>query len=305
MKLAPIALFVYARPEHTRQTLESLAANDLAQDSELIVFADGPKANASAEMLANIQRTRELIAERKWCGKVTLIASDVNKGLAGSIVEGVTKVVNEHGRIIVLEDDLYLSPGFLRYMNEALELYQNDEKVMHISGYMFPVESELPATMFYNTASCWGWATWKRAWSFYNNDACMLAKAIEEKKLVWKFNIEGTHLDFYTQLLKNCSGDISTWAVKWYASIVLANGFALHPGKSLVRNIGHDGSGINSSVTQKFDSQTITEAVNVERISIVEHDHARKAMQKYYLNLYPSTRGYIQYQIKKLIQKFK
>lgn len=195
--------------------------------------------------------------------------------------------------------------GFLRYINEALELYQNDEEVMHISGYMFPVNDPLPATMFYNTASCWGWATWKKAWSFYNNDACALAKAIEERKLVWKFNIEGTHSDFYNQLLKNCSGKISTWAVKWYASMMLANGFALHPGKSLVRNIGHDGSGINSSITQKFDSQKIEEAVNVERILVVESEDARKAMQKYYLNLYPSTRGYVQYQIKKLIQKFK
>lgn len=281
MKLAPIALFVYARPEHTRQTLESLAANELAQDSELIVFADGPKANASAETLANIQKTRELIAERKWCGKVTLIASDVNKGLADSIVSGVTKVVNEHGRIIVLEDDLHLAPGFLKFINEALEMYEHDQQVMHIAGYMFPVKAKLPDTFFYRSMFCWGWATWASAWQHLNVDAADLYKQLEERGFPEDFNVHPSN-EFYESLRANMDGRITTWAIKWLASIYLANGLCLVPGKSLVRNIGHDGTGVHCGSNDAMAVQPIADNVPVKRSAIEPSKAAFRAMYAYY-----------------------
>jgi hypothetical protein len=281
MKLAPIALFVYARPEHTRQTLESLAANDLAQDSELIVFADGPKAGASAETLANIQKTRDLITERNWCGKVTLVASEVNKGLAGSIVSGVTKVVNEHGRIIVLEDDLHVAPGFLRFMNEALELYEHDAQVMHIAGYMFPVKAKLPDTFFYRSMFCWGWATWASAWKHLNLDAADLYKQLEARGFPEDFNVHPSN-EFYESIRANMDGRIITWAIKWLASIYLANGLCLVPGKSLVRNIGHDGTGVHCGSNDAMAVQPIANSVPVKRIAIEPSKAAFKAMYAYY-----------------------
>jgi hypothetical protein len=281
MKLAPIALFVYARPEHTRQTLESLAANDLAQDSELIVFADGPKAGASAETLANIQKTRDLVTERNWCGKVTLVASEVNKGLAGSIVSGVTKVVNEHGRIIVLEDDLHVAPGFLRFMNEALELYEHDAQVMHIAGYMFPVKAKLPDTFFYRSMFCWGWATWASAWKHLNLDAADLYKQLEARGFPEDFNVHPSN-EFYESIRANMDGRIITWAIKWLASIYLANGLCLVPGKSLVRNIGHDGTGVHCGSNDAMAVQPIANSVPVKRIAIEPSKAAFKAMYAYY-----------------------
>ncbi len=281
MKLAPIALFVYARPEHTRQTLESLAANDLAQASELIVFADGPKANATAETLADIKKTRELITERQWCGKVTLIASDVNKGLASSIVQGVTKVVSEYGRIIVLEDDLHIAPGFLRFMNEALEMYEHNKQVMHIAGYMFPVKAKLPDTFFYRSMFCWGWATWASAWQHFNIDAADLYKQLEARGLPEDFNVHPSN-EFYESIRANMDGRITTWAIKWLASIYLANGLCLVPGKSLVRNIGHDGTGVHCGSNDAMAVQPIADSVPVKRIAIEPSKVAFKAMYAYY-----------------------
>ena len=146
--LAPIVLFVYDRPWHTNQMLDSLAANKLADQSVLYIYSDGPKENSTIEQLKRINDVRELIRERKWCKEVNIVESKKNKGLANSIVDGVTEIVNRYGKIIVLEDDLVLSKGFLKYMNDSLSFYQNNNEVMHISGYMEPVNSNLPETFF-------------------------------------------------------------------------------------------------------------------------------------------------------------
>ena len=138
-RLAPIVLFVYDRPWHTHQTLEALKSNLLAENSLLIIYSDGPKEEATDEQLSNIKEVRKLIREKKWCGQVEIIESDCNKGLAASIINGVTKVVNEFGEIIVLEDDLVTSKGFLKYMNDCLELYASEETVgcIHAWNYFF------------------------------------------------------------------------------------------------------------------------------------------------------------------------
>ena len=162
--LAPIVLFVYNRPWHTEQTLEALSANKEVQESILYIYADGPKENTTSEELEKIAQVRKVLRNKQWCKEVKIIESVNNKGLADSIIEGVTTVVNNHGKVIVLEDDIVVSTGFLKYMNDALNLYENEEKVMHISGYMFPVKERLPETFFYKQASCWGWATWANRW---------------------------------------------------------------------------------------------------------------------------------------------
>ena len=139
MILAPIIVFAYNRPYHLRQTLEALSENDLSDQSNLIIFCDGPKNNASPEQLEAIKEVRSIAHAKKWCKKVIVEESEYNKGLADSIVNGVSSVVEEYGRVIVLEDDIVTSRGFLKYMNDALELYEHDDQVMHISGYMYPL----------------------------------------------------------------------------------------------------------------------------------------------------------------------
>ena len=141
-----------------------------------------------------------------------IIERDENRGLADSIISGVTEIVNRYGRIIVLEDDLVLSSQFLNYMNDALEIYKDSEKVMHISGYMFPVKGELPETFFYRTTSCWGWATWKRAWDSFEPDSNKLLNIIKDKGLKRKFDIEGS-TGHYKMLQMQSKGKVNSWAV--------------------------------------------------------------------------------------------
>jgi hypothetical protein len=189
--------------------------------------------------------------------------------------------VRDSGRAIVLEDDLVLSPGFLDYMNAALDMYADDSKVMHVSGYMFPVQRRLPETFFFNSTSCWGWATWKRAWEHYEPRADVLLKEIERRGKEQEFNIEGTH-NFMKQLRDNVSGALSTWAVRWYASTFLQRGLCLHPGRSLVRNAGHDGSGEHCAFDATYQHQAIAERVRVRRIPLREHLRARAAAGDYF-----------------------
>jgi hypothetical protein len=266
--LAPIVLFVYNRPRHTRQTLEALSRNTLAGECVLYIYADGAPEAASAANIERVEAVRNLIRAKNWCREVFIVEREKNLGLAANIVDGVTTIIDKYGKAIVLEDDIVTSPGFLKYMNDALNLYEQEEKVMHISGYMFPVKGKLPETFFYNTASCWGWATWKRAWQHFTNDAARLLSEVEKKDIA-KFNIRNSY-NFYGQLKDNAEGRIKTWAVKWYAVIFLNNGFSLHPYPSLVNNIGNDGEGENSGKTSVFSWRKTATFIDVKRISIVE-----------------------------------
>ena len=284
MVIAPIVLFVYSRPWHTRQTLMALAANHLADQSELIVFADGPKPDAMPEEIAKIHEVRDLVKEQLWCKTVTVYESDYNKGLANSIIDGVTKVINKYSKVIVLEDDIVTSPGFLKYMNDALSLYESEDKVMHISGYMFPVTSKLPEIFFYNTASCWGWGTWNRAWKYFNGNSKYLSEEIVKRDGILRFNIRGSY-NFYQQLEQNVSGELKTWAVKWYASVFLNKGFSLHPYPSLTNNIGHDNSGENSSSNSFFNWSKLADGISVKMIPIKESKKAFSAMVKFNKNM--------------------
>ena len=279
--LSPIVLFVYNRPWHTEQTLEALAKNHLADQSHLFIYADGLKENVSEEEERKHAQVKELIQGRQWCKEVTVVEREENWGLADNIVDGVTKVVNKYGRVIVLEDDIVTSRGFLQYMNDALELYKDEEQVMHISGYMFPVDKELPPTFFYNTASCWGWGTWQRSWKHYNKDSKYLAGEIRRRDMINAFDIEGVY-PFYRSLLDNIEGRLKTWAVRWYASFFLRNGYALHPYPSLTNNIGNDNSGENSNTTSMFEWKKLANHIVVDNISITSSRKARKAMRRYY-----------------------
>tara|TARA_Y100001980_G_C14556800_1_gene350499 strand:+ start:24487 stop:26055 length:1569 start_codon:yes stop_codon:yes gene_type:complete len=290
MDLAPIILFLYNRPEHTEQTLAALQQNEWVDKSLLYVFIDGPKHGASPEEKLRIDRVREIAHTINWCKSVIIEESFTNKGLADSIVEGVSKVINKHGKAIVLEDDIVTTPGFLRYMNDALMMYQDNRKVMHISGYQYPITIDSSnSTIILDVLSCWGWGTWKSAWDQYIEDPDTIVRKIgRSARSINKFNIEG-HAHFYKQLELNKSGEIKTWAVKWYASWYLMGGHSLFPVQSLVKNIGHDGSGENCDPNEIYDSPLI-EGVEVVRVPIKENRQARKALDlhfKSHFNIVP------------------
>ena len=148
MELAPIILFVYNRPWHTERTLQALKLNHLANQSKLYVYCDGPKADASEETRKKIDEVRALVANGDWCKEVILRERNENRGLAANVIEGITEVINEHGRVIVLEDDLITAPYFLTYCNEGLDLYKDVSNVYSINGYQFPMQVDEADTFF-------------------------------------------------------------------------------------------------------------------------------------------------------------
>jgi len=287
MNFAPIVLFAYNRPWHTRQTLEALAQNDLAAESVLYIFADGPKEDSTADTIAAINETRAIIKSRQWCKEVTISEKEINAGLADSIVAGVTEIVNKHGKIIVLEDDLVTSKYFLKFMNDSLEIYEHDEKIMHVSGYMFPVKEKMPNdTFFCKIAFSWGWGTWKRAWKKFEHDAQHLLRSICDNGLMYQFNVDDT-CSFKTQLQDNITGNLNTWAVKWHAAVILHKGLAIIPYQSLVRNIGNDGSGENCDDDIRYENQLLDQKlIKVEKDeSLLESNVGREIIKTYYRNL--------------------
>lgn len=245
---APIALFVYNRPEHTRRTIKFLQQNLLADESRLFIFSDAAK-DSSQQVFVN--EVRDIIKQVDGFKSVELIERETNLGLAESIIDGVSMLVSEYGKVIVFEDDLISSAYTLQYFNDALIRYQNEEKVMHIGAYMYPLKAvNLPETFLYRAATSWGWATWDRAWKDFEPDINKIIDRFDRKKRL-EFSIDGT-MNFWKQIIEFKSGRNNSWAIRWYASIFLKGGLTLNPSKSLINNIGHDGSGIHSGLNDIY-----------------------------------------------------
>jgi hypothetical protein len=239
--ISPIALFVYNRPWHTQQTIEALQKNELASSSKLFVFSDGPKSEQDA---GKVQEVRDYINSIQGFKDQQVIERESNWGLADNIIDGATQIVNEYGRIIVLEDDLVMSPYFLSFMNEALEFYKDKKKVWHISGWNYPIDSKgLPDSFLWRVMNCWGWATWADRWQYFEREPEKLYKEFSNEQIK-RFNLDGAY-NFWGQVKGNVEGRIKTWAIFWYATIFKNEGLCLNPTQTLVQNIGHDGSGTN------------------------------------------------------------
>lgn len=280
MTLAPIALFVYNRPWHTRKTLEALSQSHLAKETVLYIFSDGPKQKDTVNQ-EKIEKVREVLREQQWCKEVHITEAPQNRGVGPSIMDGISSVLEKHGKIIVLEDDLVVSTGFLNYMNDALHLYEQHEKVMHIAATFLPIKEPLPDTFFFNTVTCSGWATWHRAWSKLQTDPKELLDEITEKGLLDKFNIEGTE-NFASQLERCITGELNTWATKWYSTVFLNEGLCLHPKKSLVKNIGWDGSGMHTNINFDYSIDEPLESLEVRPLPLIENEEVRALARKFY-----------------------
>lgn len=284
MKLAPVILFAYNRPEHTRQTLVSLRDNHLSQESSLFIYIDGPKPNATDEQIHQIDLVKKVAKEEKWCSEVHIVESESNKGLSASIIKGVTGIVNQYGRVIVLEDDLISDKWFLKFMNDGLTIYESDTDVVCLTGYIYPVKKNLPETFLLKGADCWGWATWKRGWDLLDTDAEKLLKELETKNLTSDFNFGDTYP--YVQMLKDqIAKKNNSWAILWYASAYLKNKYTLYPGHSLIHNIGIDGSGTHSGTSSSFDINLKHHEIKVEKLNAAENKEAKKIVAEYFASL--------------------
>jgi hypothetical protein len=250
MDLAPIGFFAYKRPEHTLKALTSLAQCELAQESRLYIFCDGPKTPADREAVLQVQ---EAVSRERWCGTVEIIRREQNLGLSRSIIAGTAELCRQYGRVIVIEDDLLLAPQFLQYMNAALEGYQAEEQVMQVSGYMFPVDLGADTdAVFLPFTTTWGWATWERAWRHFDPDISGYAELKKSRKLRNKFDLERAY-PYFAMLELQRQGRIDSWGIRWYLSTFLRGGLTLYPVQTLVQNSGFDGSGTHCGPSQSFN----------------------------------------------------
>ena len=294
MKYAPIILFVYNRPWHTRQAVEALQQNELAQESELFIYSDGPKVSEHFEA---IDEVREYIRSIGGFKSVYITERQENLGLASSIISGVTDIVNGHGQCIVLEDDLVTAPFFLTYMNTALSVYEKEDSVISIHGYVYPVHGPLPETFLLKGADCWGWGTWKRGWDIFEEDGAKLLHELTVRKLTRRFDFNGSYE--YTCMLKNhLSGKIDSWAVRWYASALLGDRLTLYPGRSLVLNIGIDNSGNHCTETSVYNTELSDRSVNVKFLEPRENLSALREFEVFFNSIQAPY-------YKRLLQKIK
>ena len=279
MHFAPILLFVYNRPEHTRRCIESLQKNSLASESSLFIYADGAKDSTQQEAVKDV---RNYIRTIQGFKQITLIERDENWGLARNIIDGVTTQVNQYGKVIVLEDDLVVAPHFLAFMNDALEVYKNEPKVGHIQACDFTQDPSLPDTFLIKWTGSWGWATWDRAWKHFNPNGKELLQELEKRNLTRTFDFNGKY-GFTRMLRRQIEGKNNSWAIRWNASLFLKDILSLNVGRSLVQNEGFDGSGTNCGGGGLYASHLYLDLLPVTPISPIEENwSARKAFMRYY-----------------------
>ena len=316
MSFAPVVVFAYDRPDHLGQTLSALATNDLAGESILYVYCDGAREWGGEEegtqskgqgsyitkrygimysskeeyeaYLNRIEETRNVARQQTGFKEVHVFEREKNVGLADNIVGAVTEIVNQYGRVIAFEDDIVCTRGCLTYLNEALELYKDDEKVMHVSAWMYPNKGQFPTTFFYDSPyPAGGWATWQRAWRHYNPDTADHVAYWQDK---WKeFDIEGE--DYLSrQLIGNFNGTLKTWYVKWYSSMRRMGGLCLYPGTAMSNNIGWDNSGETSLAITRYNVANPAEYTKVERVPIRRNKKAFHYIKVWYSGHWYSKR---------------
>lgn len=275
-KFAPIVLFVYNRPWHTEQTLNALKRNKLANESTLYIYADGAKDNATPETLGCINEVRTIIRAKQWCKEVTILESEINKGLALSIQSGVTEIVEKHGKVIVMEDDLLTSPAFLTYMNRALDQYQNRNSVFSISAYNLPAE-KMPIPPDYNydvyvslRNGSWGWGTWKDRWNQIDWNVALYQTMLTNQQLQDAFNRRGD--DVFEMLQMQQSGKLNIWSIQFTMAHFVNHAISIVPTVSYVDNLGLDGSGENCSINQSYRNDKLNTNENIRFLDILYED---------------------------------
>jgi len=249
---APIALFAFNRPQHTGECLTALAAAKLAGQTDVFVFIDGAKTSSGAELTRQV---RDVVnAARGHFASLSMIERDRNWGLAANIIDGVTRLTAERGRVIVVEDDLVVHPEFLAYMNEALERLDGDKRVGSIHGYCYPGMQPDEPFFYMKGGDCWGWATWRDRWALFEPDGRKLLRTLIARRQLFEFTM-GFSAAYCRMLCRQILGKNNSWAVRWHTSLFLNDRLTLYPARSLVRNIGFDGSGTHCDSTDVFNAE--------------------------------------------------
>lgn len=276
MARAPITVFAYKRPHHLKRALQGLGANDLTHESPLIIFCDGARADATEQDRKAIAQVREVARAVQGFASVEVVEAPANKGLARSVIDGVSQVVKQHGRVIVVEDDAVLSPHFLRFMNDALDLYAADEQVFSVGGWCYYADpTELGDTYLVRYPDSLTWAVWERSWSRMEQDGAALHAKLEQADRLKVLDADG-RVGYFSRMLKDqVEGRIDSWAIRWTASCVLHGGLSVFPSRPVALNKGFgDGATHETGGDHREELQLTDEPVRVGRLPLVEDERA-------------------------------
>ena len=253
MSFAPVVLFAYSRPEHTRLTVEALKLNKGASETDLHVYSDGPR---DAQQSAAVQEVRSYLRTIDGFKSVILVERARNMGLAASVIAGVTELLSRHPAVIVVEDDLVTAPTFLSFMNVALTTYAEQKQVFSVTGYNYPlpIPADYPEEAYLSyRSSSWGWGTWTDRWSKVDWDVGDFDVFLQDKKARNRFARGGD--DLLPMLQKQLNGELDSWSIRFDYAHYKHDAMCLHPVRSKLRNIGFDGSGVHCGVSDEFDSE--------------------------------------------------
>ena len=279
---APILLFTYKRLDVLKRTVTALQQNVHADESNLFIFSDAAKVPDEEPLVSKV---REFIKTINGFKRIHIFEANLNMGLANSIISGVTQVINEYGKVIVLEDDLITSSNFLLYMNQALEFYQNNSKVFSIAGHTISISVSADYAYdiyFLQRASSWGWASWKERWSEIDWDVNDFNQFKKNRKAKKEFKLGGS--DLFNMLNKQMQGKIDSWAIRWCYHQFKQKSYTAYPILSKVKNIGFGKGATHTNVYNRYNSELDNELkweFNFPK-NIVSDANFAKQFQNYY-----------------------
>ncbi|HQV73862.1 MAG TPA: hypothetical protein PLE78_00110 [Flavobacteriales bacterium] len=283
MERAPIVIFAYKRPQALQRMLVGLAANDLAGESRVIIFCDGPKANATDHDHRSIAEVRELAKGAAGFAHVDVIEALANKGLAASVIDGVTHACDRFGRTIVVEDDAVVSPHFLRFMNEALDTFAAVERVFSVGSWnYFAPPDDLQGNFFLRYPDSLAWATWKRSWDLFEKDGTKLLTGLKEQGLLDHLDADG-EVSYFSEMLKaQIKGHIDSWAIRWTANCILQGKVNYFPQVTMSLNKGFGADATHETTSDhNAELQLAADMIPVEPVEALETPAAIAAWIKY------------------------
>lgn len=285
MSVAPIVMFVYNRADHFKQTYEALSKCIGAEESVLYIFSDGAKTEKDISKVNEVRMTLKDVAKEARFQKVHIVESETNRGLAASVIAGVTQVLAEYGRLIVVEDDCMPSPYFLSFMNLCLQEYEEKRKVGAIAGFAPPISfpESFHEDVYFAYRSCsWGWATWKDRWDGVDWELKEVSDFYKNPALIQKLNANG--MDRFIRLHRQTQGNGSSWSVRFGAHLVKNDQLTVYPRYSYIQNIGCDASGVHSQAKDaekmRVDLSKVIESPRLTEPSV--NPEIQRIMKKHY-----------------------
>ena len=283
--LAPIVIFAYNRPEHLKRCLDSLQSNFEFDKSQVYLYLDGPKDKSDHTKQLLIKKYIEELKVSLNL-EIKTFYRQKNNGLSASITKGLSEVFRDHESAIIVEDDLEVSPYFLNFLNNGLLKYREQLKVGSIHGFSYDLNITSSTNYFLRGGDCWGWATWKNRWELFESEGSKLLNDFENNpNLKHEFNLNGAY-PYFEMLERQSKGQVDSWAIRWHASLFLANKLTLYPSSTLVKNCGFDGSGTHLNNNFNFPKELSLKSNALGDIEIIESKEALDKLKKFLRNQY-------------------